>query len=199
MCSEDLKIAVITHHVPLNAVSSQLTKELIIEKVQILNTALVKDFGIEKPIIGVLGLNPHASDNGVIGNEEEKIIRPAIVECKKQGILVSGPFAGDGFFGSDQWRKCDAVLAMYHDQGLIPFKMMSFGHGVNYTAGLSFVRTSPDHGTGFDIAGKNEANPSSIITALFTAMDIAKSRRDYVDSRQNALVKREKQSAGLND
>jgi 4-hydroxythreonine-4-phosphate dehydrogenase len=199
LVSEALKVALVTNHLPISEVASSLTKELILEKIKILNKTLIEDFGYERPVIGVLGLNPHASDDSVIGDEEEKIIRPAIIEAKKQGIIVAGPYPADGYFGSSLWRKSDATLAMYHDQGLIPFKSLSFGTGTNVTAGLSFVRTSPDHGTAYDIAGNNLADESSMVKAIFAAVDMVNHRQDYFSSRENALVRREKQSAGLNE
>ena len=199
MVSDALKVALVTNHVPLSQVSKTITKELIIEKLKILNKTLIEDFDLERPVISVLGLNPHASDDSVIGDEEEKIIRPAIIEAKKQGIIAAGPYPADGFFGSSLWKKSDAVLAMYHDQGLIPFKSLSFGNGTNVTAGLSFIRTSPDHGTAYDIAGNNEADESSMIQAIHAAVDIVKNRKEYFASRENALVRREKQSAGIHD
>ncbi len=199
MVSDDVKVALVTNHLPISKVASALSKELIIEKIKILNKALIEDFGYERPIISVLGLNPHASDDSVIGDEEEKIIRPAIVEAKKQGILVAGPYAADGFFGGNGWKKTDAILAMYHDQGLIPFKALSFGSGSNVTCGLSFIRTSPDHGTAYDIAGQNLADGTSLRNAIFRAAELVKNRKEYFDSRQNALVIREKRSADINE
>lgn len=199
MVSDALKVALVTNHAPISKVAGLLNKELIINKIKLLNHSLIVDFGLERPTISVLGLNPHASDNSTIGNEEETIIKPAIIECKKQGILVTGPYAADGFFGSGVWNKTDAILAMYHDQGLIPFKTLSFGSGTNVTAGLSFVRTSPDHGTAYDIVGQNMANESSMLKAIFCALDIAKNRNTYVTDRENSIIKRERQSAGIND
>jgi 4-hydroxy-L-threonine phosphate dehydrogenase PdxA len=148
------------------------------------------DFGIDRPHIAVLGLNPHAGDQGAIGDQEEKIIKPAIIESKKTGIFATGPYPADGFFGSGNYKKFDGILAMYHDQGLVALKSISFGDGVNYTAGLSVVRTSPDHGTAFDIAGKNLAEPSSFRSALYQAMDLIHNRFDYHDSRANKLMKK---------
>jgi 4-hydroxythreonine-4-phosphate dehydrogenase len=145
-------------------------------------------------MIAVLGLNPHAGENGTIGKEEEEIIRPAILECKKAGNVVMGPYPADGFFGSMNFNKYDAILAMYHDQGLVPFKLLNFNNGVNYTAGLPFVRTSPDHGTAFDIAGKNEADPASFRAALYTAIDIYKARKMHQEDTENVLVKTPKPS-----
>lgn len=191
MVNENLRIGLVTNHIPLEQVAPLLNKDLIIRKLKIMHESLKMDFGIERPTIAVLGLNPHASDNGVIGDDEEKKIRPAIVECKKKGMLISGPFPADGFFGSKQYAKYDAVLAMYHDQGLVPFKLLSFGEGINFTAGLGKVRTSPDHGTGYDIAGKNTADPSSFRRALFLAIDIVRNRINYTDMHANVLVKRE--------
>ncbi|MBK8516826.1 MAG: 4-hydroxythreonine-4-phosphate dehydrogenase PdxA [Saprospiraceae bacterium] len=199
MVSEALKVALVTNHIPVSQVSEAITKDLIIDKIRILNKTLIEDFGLERPFISVLGLNPHASDDSLIGDEEEKTIRPAIIEVKKQGILVNGPYAADGFFGSGLWRKSDVALAMYHDQGLVPFKALSFGVGTNVTAGLSFIRTSPDHGTAYDIAGNNVADESSMQKAFFTAVDMVNNRNEYYSSRENALVRREKQTAGLND
>ncbi len=187
MVHQDIKVGLVTNHLPLSEVRGAITQELIQKKIEIMDQVLRRDFGVEKPVIAVLGLNPHAGDEGVIGNEEEEIIRPAIISEKKKGKMVMGPFPADGFFGSGQYRKVDAVLAMYHDQGLIPFKLLSFGSGVNYTAGLPFVRTSPDHGTAFDIAGKNIADPSSFRQALFTAIDIVNNRVNYDEMFSNPL------------
>ncbi len=192
MVHEDLRVGLVTNHLPISKVSESITKELIRFKLRTLHTTLLQDFGIEKPIIALLGLNPHAGDEGLIGKEEEEVIRPVIIEAKKKGMLVMGPFPADGFFGSGQHRKVDAVLAMYHDQGLTPFKALSFGAGVNFTAGLAGIRTSPDHGTAYNIAGKNEADPSSFRQALFLAIDIARNRRNYKDMHSNPMVKKNK-------
>ena len=181
MVSDQMKVGTVTNHIPLAKVAETITKELIIKKIQVFNHTLKMDFGLERPTIAVLGLNPHAGDNGLLGVEEEKVIRPAIVECKKKGILVMGPFPADGLFGSRQFLKYDGILAMYHDQGLIPFKALSFGEGVNFTAGIDCVRTSPDHGTAYDIAGQNLADPSSFRKALFLALDVARSRQEFLD------------------
>lgn len=189
---DELRVALATNHLPLRAVPAKITKELLLQKINLLHESLCMDFGIDKPTIAVLGLNPHAGDGGLLGMEEEQLIRPAVVEAKKSGKLVMGPFPADGFFGSGQYRKYDAILAMYHDQGLAPFKALSFGNGVNYTAGLSAVRTSPDHGTAYDLAGKNGADPASFRKALFMAIDITRQRRDYKDMRANPLRIREK-------
>lgn len=192
MISDTLRVGLATNHVPISEVAHQLTKGIIMEKLQLMNATLKMDFGIERPTIAVLGLNPHAGDGGLLGEAEEKTIRPAIVESKKKGILAVGPFPADGFFGSGQHHKFDAILAMYHDQGLVPFKLLSFGQGVNYTAGLSGIRTSPDHGTAFDIAGKNEADPASFRQALYQAIDIWRQRDAYQDMHSNPLVIKEK-------
>ncbi len=192
MVNDDMRVGLVTDHVPLKDVASKITKELIQKKLNIMNESLKKDFGIERPTIAVFGLNPHAGDDGVIGEEDEKIIRPALVEAKKKGILCFGPFSADGFFGSSQFKKYDGILAMYHDQGLIPFKALSFGNGVNYTAGLTKVRTSPDHGTGFDIAGENKANHMSMQKAIYAAIDIFRTRRDHVEMNSNKLVSKSK-------
>jgi len=188
MVSERLKIGLVTNHLPISDVSELISKERLLKKLSIMEKSLKMDFGVERPLIAVLGLNPHAGDNGVIGEEEEKIIRPAVVEAKKKGMMVMGPFPADSFFGSGNYSKFNGVLAMYHDQGLIPFKTLSFGEGVNFTAGLSGVRTSPDHGTAFDLAGKNMANPDSFRKALYSAVDIARNRRDYKEMHANKLV-----------
>jgi 4-hydroxythreonine-4-phosphate dehydrogenase len=172
MVSENLRIALVTDHIPLKEVVNHLTEEKIIGKIELLQTSLIRDFGIQKPKIAVLGINPHTGDQGVIGNEDDRLLRPILKKAFEKGTLVFGPFAADGFFGSQSYLKYDAVLAMYHDQGLIPFKTLSFGKGVNFTAGLNRVRTSPDHGTAFDIAGQGKADPSSFIEAMFTARAI---------------------------
>ena len=191
MVNNNLRIGLVTNHLPIRDVPAALTKEIIRTKLQLLHNALKVDFNIERPTIALLGLNPHASDEGIIGDEEENIIRPVIIEAKKKGVLAMGPYAADGFFGSIQYSKFDGILAMYHDQGLIPFKSLSFGSGVNYTAGLNIIRTSPDHGTAYEIAGNNTADHSSFRQALFLAIDIAKNRKMYKEMTANPLVKRE--------
>ncbi len=192
LISESMKVGVVTNHLPLKDVTKAITKDKIVKKLQIMNEALKVDFGKERPTIAVLGLNPHAGDDGLLGEEEEKIIRPAVIESKKKGILAMGPFAADGFFGSGQFSKFDGILAMYHDQGLIPFKALSFGKGVNYTAGLPGVRTSPDHGTAYELEGKNEADTNSFRHALYAAIDIARNRKNYLDAHKDPLMKKEK-------
>jgi len=187
LLSEDIRVGVVTGHIPLTSVAQSITKDKIVKKLVLMNESLKKDFWIEKPKIAVLGLNPHAGDNGLLGSEEEQIIMPAIQEAFDKGIICFGPYPADGFFGKASFKQFDAVLAMYHDQGLIPFKTLAFSTGVNYTAGLKFVRTSPDHGTGYDIAGKNEADPSSFIEAIFSAIHIVKHRREQEELLKNQL------------
>jgi 4-hydroxythreonine-4-phosphate dehydrogenase len=177
LVSDKLRVASLTGHIPLKDVVHKLTPELLIIKLTLLLDSLQKDFGILKPRIAVLGLNPHAGENGLLGKEEEEIIIPALRQLKDKGYLLFGPFPADGFFGTGHYRQVDAVLAMYHDQGLIPFKTLAFETGVNFTAGLPIVRTSPDHGTAYDIAGKNLAQESSFREALFLACDIIRQRQ----------------------
>lgn len=188
LVSDTLRVGVVTGHIPLNKVASSITAEKILAKLHLMNTSLKQDFWIQKPRIAVLGLNPHAGDNGLIGNEEQEIIIPAISEAKANDILAFGPYPADGFFANDSYQKFDAVLAMYHDQGLIPFKQLAFDSGVNFTAGLNFVRTSPDHGTAYDIAGKNVASASSFREALFAAIHIVRRRREMAELSENPLV-----------
>ena len=187
MVSENLKVGLATNHLPLAAVANTLTADNIFAKLKILNNSLIKDFGNTNPRIAVLGLNPHAGDNGLIGKEETDIIVPAINNAKSVGVNAFGPYPADGFFGSGNHKKFDAVLAMYHDQGLIPFKSLSFGEGVNFTAGLNIIRTSPDHGVAYEIAGKNEASESSFRAAIYQACDIYKSRKIDDEINENTL------------
>ncbi len=187
LCSESgLRVALVTGHIPLSEVASKLTIDGVSKKITQLYESLVKDFGIRKPKIAVLGLNPHAGDNGAIGNEDKDIIKPAI-EKTKLNALIYGPYSADGFFGNGTYRQFDGVLAMYHDQGLIPFKTIAFNDGVNFTAGLTAVRTSPDHGTAYDIAGKNIANEQSFKSALYAAIDIYKNRKLFAEVNENTL------------
>jgi len=188
MVAENMRVGLVTEHEPLSEVAKHITRENILSKLRIMHCSLQKDFGIPKPRIAVLGLNPHAGDEGLIGNEEEKIIAPTIKEARQQ-MLVFGPYSADAFFAHGNHEKFDAVLAMYHDQGLIPFKSLAIGEGVNYTAGLNVVRTSPDHGTAFDIAGKGKADHSSFLAAIYTAIDIYRTRQGYAEARQNPLKK----------
>jgi 4-hydroxythreonine-4-phosphate dehydrogenase len=187
MVHDKLRIGLLTDHIPVNEVSKHLTAQLLEQKVQTIKNTLIQDFGISKPKIAVLGLNPHCGDNGVIGKEDEEVIRPTIKKLFDAGTMVFGPYASDSFFGSFQYEKYDAILAMYHDQGLIPFKTLSFGNGVNYTAGLNKIRTSPDHGTAFEIAGKGLANPNSFREALYLAIDIFHKRNEYQLLTENPL------------
>ena len=187
MVSKNMKVGIVTGHTPVQKISSCLTIETILQKIRIMNKSLLQDFGIIKPKIAVLGLNPHASDNGLLGNEENEIIIPAIKKAVEENILTFGPYAADGFFGSSQYAPYDGILAMYHDQGLIPFKGLSFTTGVNFTAGLPVIRTSPDHGTGFDIAGKNLANEESFREAVYCAQDIFNKRKEYTEISANPL------------
>ncbi|GLR18987.1 4-hydroxythreonine-4-phosphate dehydrogenase PdxA [Portibacter lacus] len=194
MCSESMRLGLTTAHMPLSEVASHITQELIEEKILQLYETCRSDFGITKPTIAVLGLNPHAGDEGLLGKEEEEIINPVIIKLKKKGNLVYGPFAADGFFGSGQYKKFDGILSMYHDQGLVGFKALSFGQGINYTAGLPVVRTSPDHGTGYEIAGKSIANASSFINALKLAVDVARYRKEFRALEANSLHRKKQQS-----
>jgi 4-hydroxythreonine-4-phosphate dehydrogenase len=196
LLSDTLRVAVVTGHIPVTRVAQELTTEKILKKIQVLHKSLVQDFSIRQPKIAVLGLNPHAGDNGVIGDEENNIINPAINKAKEEGFLVYGPYPADGFFGNGTYKNFDAVLAMYHDQGLIPFKTISFNAGVNFTAGLPIVRTSPDHGTAYDIAGKNIASEESFRKAIYTAIDIYNTRKQNKELSANPLkinfIKRER-------
>lgn len=187
LVSEFLKVGIVTGHLPLKEVSQHITKEKILIKLQLMNESLIKDFGVNKPRIAVLGLNPHAGDNGLLGTEEKDVIIPAVREAADKGLMVYGPYGADGFFGSAVYKKFDAVLAMYHDQGLAPFKALAFDSGVNFTAGLPVVRTSPDHGTSYDIAGQGIADESSMRAAIFTACDIYRQRKAYREYGSNPL------------
>ena len=189
MVASNLRVALVTEHVPVKDIAANISKESILSKLFILNESLKRDFGIDKPKIAVLGLNPHAGDEGLVGDEEQTIIKPAIKEAKDKGILAFGPFSADAFFARSSYENFDAVLAMYHDQGLIPFKSLAIGEGVNFTAGLPVVRTSPDHGTAFDIAGKGRADASSFLAAIFVSIDIIKRRAVYDENHSNPLRK----------
>jgi 4-hydroxythreonine-4-phosphate dehydrogenase len=178
LANDSLRVAVATGHVPISKVSESLTKENILTKIKQFNKSLIKDFGIFKPRIAVLGLNPHAGDKGVIGKEEEEIIAPAVKEALDEGVICFGPLPADGFFGANGQAHYDGILAMYHDQGLIPFKTIAMDNGVNFTAGLSVVRTSPDHGTAYDLAGQNMASENSFRQALYMAIDVYKNRQN---------------------
>ena len=187
MVGEKLRVGVVTGHMPLKKVPESLTSELIYGKIKVLNQTLQQDFAIRKPKIAVLGLNPHAGDNGLLGKEEQEIIIPAIEKARKEGIMALGPYPSDGLFGSPSLKEFDAILAMFHDQGLTPFKALEFHQGVNFTAGLPFVRTSPDHGTAYEIAGKNLANPESMRRAIYLAIDIYRNRTTYLELKAQAM------------
>ena len=187
LVSDTIRVGVVTGHIPVVKVSESITIGKILDKLKLMDKSLRDDFWIRKPKIAVLGLNPHASDNGLIGIEEQSVISPAIEEARNSNILAFGPYAADGFFANGTYLQFDAVLAMYHDQGLIPFKQIAFESGVNFTAGLSFVRTSPDHGTAFDIAGKNLASEISFREAIFMALHIVKRRRETMELNENPL------------
>lgn len=189
MTSENLRVALVTEHVPVSGIAENISKQKINSKIQILHESLRRDFGINKPKIAVLGLNPHAGDEGLIGTEEETIIKPAIAEMKEKDLLVFGPFSADAFFAHSSYLAFDAVLAMYHDQGLIPFKSLAIGNGINYSAGLPIVRTSPDHGTAFDIAGQGIADESSFRAAVYECIDLIKRRNSFDEDHKNPLKK----------
>ncbi|HEY9257821.1 4-hydroxythreonine-4-phosphate dehydrogenase PdxA [Chitinophaga sp.] len=191
MTADNMRVGLLTEHVPLADVAKYVTKDNILGKLQLMKDSLVKDFGIDQPRIAVLGLNPHAGDDGLIGREEIDQIIPAIRHAKGNGILCYGPYSADAFFAREMFKQFDGVLAMYHDQGLIPFKSLASGNGINYTAGLGVVRTSPDHGTAFDIAGKNLADPDSFRQAIFTCLEILEQRERYADNTRNPLKKTE--------
>ena len=177
MVSSEIKIALLTEHIPIDKVVGEITTELIKSRIKLVEKSLKNDFNINKPKIAVLSINPHVGDGGVIGKHDDVILSPTIQEVSKSGIDISGPFASDSFFGTNMYKSFDAIIASYHDQGLIPFKTLTFGNGVNFTAGLDIVRTSPDHGTAYDIAGKNIANPSSFSSAILEALNIIKNRK----------------------
>ena len=187
MVCDQLKVGVVTGHIPLRDVMGSLSTELIVKKLRLMNASLERDFGIISPKIAVLGLNPHCGDGGLLGDEEQSIILPAVQAANEEGILAFGPYSPDGFFGLGNYSKFDAVLAMYHDQGLTPFKALAFELGVNYTAGLPIVRTSPDHGTAYDMAGKDLADPHSMISSIYTAIDIFRHRKSYDEMQANKM------------
>lgn len=190
MISENLRVGLLTDHLPVSEVSAAITQELIETKIKTVTNTLKQDFGIITPKIAVLGINPHTGDNGVIGKEDDEVVRPTLAKLNEEGTLVYGPYAADSFFGSKNHQNFDAIIAAYHDQGLVPFKTLSFGKGVNYTAGLEKIRTSPDHGTAYDIAGKNTADFQSFKEAVFSAIQIFKTRREYSRLSANPLQKR---------
>lgn len=188
MVCDKLRVGVVTGHIPFKEVPAALSAEKILKKIRLINSSLKRDFGIDTPKIAVLGLNPHCGDGGLLGNEEQNIILPAVQEAMAEGILAFGPYSADGFFGLGNYAKYDAVLAMYHDQGLTPFKALAFEDGVNYTAGLPIVRTSPDHGTAYDMAGRDLADPRSMKAAIYAAIDIFNKREDYDDLVDNRMT-----------
>lgn len=190
MVSDQLKVGVVTGHIPLKDVPGKLSKENIVKKLKLMNSSLERDFGIDSPKIAVLGLNPHCGDGGLLGDEEQSVILPAVKAANEEGIMAFGPYSPDGFFGLGNYSKYDAVLAMYHDQGLIPFKALAFETGVNYTAGLPIVRTSPDHGTAYEMAGRDMADPHSMMSAIYTAVDICNHRDDYDELQANKMTVR---------
>lgn len=192
MITDTLKVGLLTDHLAVKDVASTITPELIEKKIRIITKTLQQDFGIAQPKIAVLGINPHSGDNGVIGKEDEEIMKPTLEKLRNSGKLTFGPYSADSFFGSGNYKNFDAIVAAYHDQGLIPFKTLSFGSGVNFTAGLSKVRTSPDHGTAYEIAGKNEADFRSFKEAVFKGMDIFRSRQEYAELTKNVLKKQSK-------
>lgn len=179
MISNDLRVGLLTDHIAVKDISENITRELIEKKVNTVHNSLIQDFGIRKPKIAVLGINPHIGDHGVIGTEDDELLEPTLTNLRNNGKMVFGPYAADSFFGSGNYKNFDVVIASYHDQGLIPFKTLSFGNGVNYTAGLNRIRTSPDHGTAYDLAGKNEANYESFKQAVFSAIEIYRKRSEY--------------------
>ena len=189
LMNENLRVALVTTHLPIKDISKSITKEAIVEKAVIFQKSLKRDFRISNPRIAVLSLNPHAGDNGLLGSEEKEVIVPAIEELEKQGVQAFGPYAADGFFGSNTYDYFDGVLAMYHDQGLAPFKTIALDSGVNYTAGLPIIRTSPDHGTAYDIAGQGKADENSFRQAIYTAIDVFRNRQNYDEPLQNPLPK----------
>lgn len=189
MIAENMRVALLTEHIPVNEIAKNITKESIVSKLQVINNSLKRDFNINKPRIAVLGLNPHAGDEGLIGKEEEEIIKPAIKEAKQRDIFCFGPYPADAFFARGQYEKFDGVLAMYHDQGLIPFKSLAIGEGINFTAGMPGVRTSPDHGVAFDIAGQGKADESSFREAIYKCIDIIVGRYEYDQQHKNPLNK----------
>jgi len=189
MVTDSLKVGLLTDHIAVKEVAEAISPELITEKIKTIEASLKMDFGIRKPKIALLGINPHNGDNGVIGKEDDDVVKPVVREMFAAGHLIYGPYAADSFFGSDTYKNFDAVLAAYHDQGLIPFKTLSFGKGVNFTAGLDKVRTSPDHGTAYEIAGSGKADENSFKEAVFTAIRIFKNREEYLQLTKNPLQK----------
>ena len=199
LLNDTLRVALVTGHLPLSEVSAHVTKEAIIQKLQVFHKSLIQDFGIVKPRIAVLSLNPHAGDSGLLGTDEEEKIIPAIQECNDKGLLCFGPYPADGFFGTEHYKSFDGVLAMYHDQGLAPFKTIAMDDGVNFTAGLPYVRTSPDHGTAYDIAGQGKASEESFRHALYLAIDVYRNRKNYLEMHASPLRKQYYDKSGDNE
>lgn len=195
MISNGLRVGLLTDHVPVKDIASTITPDLITKKINTIYQSLIQDFEIRKPKIAVLGINPHTGDGGVIGHEDDEVLRPTLEKIREEGKLVYGPYSADSFFGSGNYKNFDAIVASYHDQGLIPFKTLSFGQGVNYTAGLSKVRTSPDHGTAYEVAGKNEAREASFKEAVFAAIAIYRNRLEYGEYAKNPLKPSSKKQA----
>jgi 4-hydroxythreonine-4-phosphate dehydrogenase len=187
MVNDNLRVGLLTDHLAVKDVSEAITPQLIKRKIETIYNSLKQDFKVIKPKIAVLGINPHTGDNGVIGDEDDMVLKPSLDKIKKEGKLVFGPYSADSFFGSDNYKQFDAIIASYHDQGLIPFKTLSFGEGVNYTAGLTKIRTSPDHGTAYEIAGKGKADSNSFKKAIFTALELFKNRKEYLELMANPL------------
>lgn len=198
LCNENMRVALVTTHLPLAKIPEEITQESILTKLQIFNRSLQRDFGIHAPRIAVLALNPHAGEGGLLGYEEQNIIAPAIAEARERKIMAFGPYAADGFFGAGRFVKFDGILAMYHDQGLAPFKAMGMNSGINFTAGLPFIRTSPDHGTGYDIAGSGEASEESLRAAIYAAIDIWRNRRRDEEAFRNPLRKQYREKGSDN-
>ena len=196
MVSERLKIGVVTGHIPLREVPDSISEEKILSKLRLMDASLRRDFGVDSPKIGVLSLNPHSGDGGLLGDEEQRIIAPAIAKAVAEGIDAFGPYSPDGYFGAGLYNRFDATLAMYHDQGLEPFKALAFEDGVNFTAGLPIVRTSPDHGTAYDMAGRDEADPRSMMSAIYTAIDIFRNREAYDELQEGKMKERVLDDAG---
>ncbi|MEO6819494.1 MAG: 4-hydroxythreonine-4-phosphate dehydrogenase PdxA [Ginsengibacter sp.] len=190
MVAGNFRVGLVTEHLPVKEIASHISQEAIIRKLNLMNASLKKDFNIDKPKIAVLALNPHAGDEGLIGTEEDEIIKPAIKEVKQKNMVVLGPYPADAFFARGLQNRFDGVLAMYHDQGLIPFKSLAMEDGVNFTAGMDFIRTSPDHGTAFDISGKNKADNTSFMAAIFKSVEIYNNRHEYKENRKNPLKRR---------
>ena len=196
LCNDLMRVALVTTHLPVGKAADAITTEVIVDKLTTFNDSLKRDFRVTAPRIAVLSLNPHAGDNGLIGSEEADVIAPAIKDAGDKGVLCFGPYGADGFFGSGAYRSFDGILAMYHDQGLAPFKLLAMDSGINFTAGLPYVRTSPDHGTAYDIAGQDKADPQSMRSAIYAAIDIVEHRRAWAEWSRNPLQRAEREKGG---